>query len=120
MSDPSIQILPNDTAKDIDLKFTELGGYSITLIAYKNGCSDTMTRNVTSVDIKAEFYSPQSINQCAPVIVEFIDSSNNPNITKRFWDFGKGSTAQTGLITKHLLQNAKESETLKNGLTATI
>ena len=100
VNDPSITIIPNDTSKNVDLKFTALGRFTVTLVASKNGCSDTFKRNVTSVSIKAKFYSPQPVNQCAPVIVEFIDSSNNPNITKRYWDFGDGSFAQTGLITR--------------------
>jgi len=98
--DPSVQFAPHDSAKDVNVTFTQLGRFAISLVAFKNGCSDTITRNVTSVSIKAEFYSPQPINQCAPVIVEFIDSSNNPNITKRLWDFGDGEFAQTGNIVK--------------------
>lgn len=96
----SVLILPHDSAKDVQVKFTKLGRFPITLIAYKDGCTDTITRKITSVSIKAEFYSPSPVNQCAPVVVEFIDSSNNPNITKRFWDFGDGEVASTGRIVR--------------------
>lgn len=91
---------PSDTVKDVDVTFTRKGRFPITLIAIKGDCSDTITRNVTSVDIKAEFYSPQPVNQCAPVVVEFIDTSNNPNITKRIWSFGDGDEANTGAVNK--------------------
>jgi gliding motility-associated-like protein len=91
---------PDNTSSTVNVSFDTTGRFPISLIAFKGGCSDTITRKITSVDIKAEFYSPRPVNQCAPVVVEFIDTSNNPNITQRLWQFGDGSEANTGRISK--------------------
>lgn len=87
---------PDDTSKNVNVSFSREGTFPITLIAYKKTCSDTFTENLTVVDIRAAFYSPQPINQCAPAVVEFIDTSNNPNITQRIWSFGDGTVVNTG------------------------
>jgi len=89
-----VLFLPNDSAKDPTVVFNRLGRFPISLIAYKLGCSDTVTTNVNSIEVKANFFTNDSNSFCAPTVVNFI--ANGQNITRFNWNFGDGDSAITG------------------------
>jgi len=90
-----ISFSPNDTSKNPYLVINRLGRFPITLVAYKNGCSDTMTTNVTAVKVVAEYSSKDSNSFCAPVLVDF--ESTSTNVTSWNWKFGDGDSAVTNI-----------------------
>ncbi len=68
------------------------GYYDITLIAYKNICSDTLIIHnaVYAANVQADFtYSVNSA--CVPAIASFTDLSHDA--VSWFWDFGDGDTS---------------------------
>jgi len=88
-----ISFTPNDTSKNPFLVINRLGRFPVTMVAYKKGCSDTMTTNVTSVKVVAEYSSKDSNSFCAPVLVDF--ESTSANVTSWNWKFGDGDSAVT-------------------------
>ncbi|HEX5003425.1 MAG TPA: PKD domain-containing protein [Bacteroidia bacterium] len=71
---------------------TAPGTYSITLIAYAGGCSDTITHPavVTVPALNANFGYVQS-SDCFPITVTYTDSSTDA--VSWYWEFGDGTTS---------------------------
>ena len=74
--------------------FPTYGTYPVTLISEKGSfCADTIVKNVSLYDVKAEFAMPDTI--CKNTIIQFQDSStvNSTSINSWQWSFGSFSTS---------------------------
>lgn len=69
--------------------FPDTGLYSVTLIVYSNGCSDTLSRqDIITIHPPKPIFT--TVYDCAnPLTVQFIDQSHGDTWLK--WDFGDGS-----------------------------
>lgn len=87
------------------------GYYDITLIAYKNVCSDTMVvqNAVYAADVMAGF-SYVVNSACVPAVAQFTDSSHDA--VSWFWDFGDGDTSSLQNPAHTYLKNPTDSITL--------
>ena len=91
--------------KDAQAVFTDEGDYTVTLTVTDGGTMSTATHTVTVYPhSKPGFsYSPNSV--CGPQPVSFTGTAP-ASIVKWLWDFGDGSTAQTGnATTQHVYQS---------------
>ena len=88
----SVQFLPNKFAKEPNIIFTETGFFNIKLIAKYGTCADTFTTFIRAEDIIADFYSPDTVNFCAPKVVVFKNLTKGSPATSS-WTFGDGTTA---------------------------
>lgn len=72
--------------------YSTFGTFTVTLIAqYNTPCSDTVTYELTLVDVNADFNSVDSV--CLLSTINFSDSSsssNNNSLASWYWDFGDG------------------------------
>lgn len=74
--------------------FPDSGYYNITLVtSKKNTCFDTVTKQVRSVKIIADFSSNDTQNYCAPTNVLFTSTSKNADSLT--WYLGDGKTIRT-------------------------
>ncbi len=75
--------------------FTAVGKYTVQLIAFDTyGCTDTLTKkNLISINPlpKASFYMDDSFAVCAPLNVNFINTSTGSSFCT--WSFGDGATS---------------------------
>ncbi len=74
--------------------YTSTGTYTVSLIAItSNGCNDTINQPITVLSSSVTSTFSQSPNGCAPVTINFTNTSLGA--TGYVWNFGNGQTATT-------------------------
>ena len=84
--------------------YTDTGSYLVSLIVISDmGCSDTVTRTLSVSPQPEVHFSSNLTNGCAPLIVNFMDSSivMNGSITDWIWNFGDGNTSNSPIQVSH-------------------
>lgn len=87
------------TQTNPSIYYPDTGSFAVQLILSKDGCSDTLTRP-NFIQIKANPIANFGITRpdsCAPVLVQFTDSSTNAQggILAWSWDLGNNQTANS-------------------------
>jgi len=87
------------TQSNPSIYYPDTGSFDAQLILTKEGCSDTLTRS-NFIQIKAApkaHFGLTMPDSCAPVLVQFSDSSTNTqgNILSWSWDLGNNQTANS-------------------------
>jgi len=80
--------------------FPDTGTYPITLtVTDANGCTDDTTKNIRIVEpIQAAFVASDTFT-CAPVAIQFTDTSFNSTASSWQWDFGDNTAINDGTDT---------------------
>ncbi|MDP2174595.1 MAG: gliding motility-associated C-terminal domain-containing protein [Bacteroidota bacterium] len=122
------QISPSNISKDVSITFSKKGYYRIMLVGYGNAaCNDTIIRGVSVDDIKADFFSEDTINYCAPVIVRLnakqgsdiisykwqIDKTDVPNTSPNIGYLIKRNTGPEGIDVKLMVSGFACSDTIE-------
>lgn len=93
-NDPNVVFLTSKTIADPKITFKTAGNHTVGIIAkYNTSCRDTWELGITAYQVKANFYTPDSVSYCAPKLINFINTTNTPYLN--FWKFGDGDTAKT-------------------------
>ncbi len=103
------------TAKNPLTQYNDTGSYTIRLIAWSNGCNDTLIKN-KYISISPGIARFRPVYNCADrLTVTFIDSSVIPQTW--LWNFGDGNTsaAQNPVHTYSAVQNYTVTLTVTNG-----
>jgi gliding motility-associated-like protein len=122
------QISPSNTSKDVSISFSKKGYYRIMLVGYGTAaCNDTIIRGVRVDDIKADFFSDDTINYCAPVIVRLnarqgldiisykwqIDNEDVQNTSPNIGYLIKRNTGPEGIDVKLMVSGYACSDTIE-------
>jgi len=105
---------PLSTAQNPSHGYAVAGSYTVTLTAFSNTCSDSVTKSalITVSDVPIADFSGSPTGGTTPLTVSFSDlSSGNPSSWS--WDFGDGSPLST-------VQNPSHSYTTANTFTVTL
>jgi len=77
-----------------NVSFSAPGTYIITLTVFENGCSESYVDTVKVIPEPTLTYSPPLFSGCAPLTVQFSDSSfQDTCVTSVLWNFGDGITS---------------------------
>lgn len=72
--------------------YTDAGSYTVTLIALSGaGCADTTTATVVIDDVPTVGFNLQNAQGCAPLVVNF-NNTSTPGLQYQ-WNFGDGTTS---------------------------
>ncbi len=107
----AIEFLPNDTTKSPTIKVKKEGDYRVSLISIgKGGCTDTAARIIRVINPKPDFYTSDSVQFCAPVLVSFVPKAVR-FATEYRWYFGDGDTFTSNkpLNASHIYKNNTDS-----------
>jgi gliding motility-associated-like protein len=93
-SQPGANIITSATGGRAQILFPAPGHYNLRLVAFSpEGCSDTLTQSISVEHVKAEFFSMDTANACAPAYVSFTVRRNGAD--SFYWSFGDGETLVT-------------------------
>ncbi|MBS3915940.1 MAG: gliding motility-associated C-terminal domain-containing protein [Bacteroidetes bacterium] len=90
-ADPSIIFTPSRFVATPTIRFTKPGTWKIGQIINNGSCYDTFYNWFTIYDVKADFYTPDSISYCAPRLINFVNTTNSTFYN--YWKFGDGDSA---------------------------
>lgn len=86
-------IKPLDSA-NYEISFNKAGKYTLMLLASRNGsCFDTARQTVDVIDLRASFAAKDTQLSCAPVMVQFVNTSLNAD--SLYWITGDGLQKDT-------------------------
>lgn len=84
----------SSTDSNPTVTFPDSGTYTILQTVKKaGGCVDTVSHTITIERPVASFYSPQTLYNCAPALVQYVSTSAGYDTL--VWDFGDGSMLRT-------------------------
>ena len=87
----SIQTSTSQTVPNIT--YNAPGIYPVTLIAFQNGCNDTITKNIEIYENPIAAVDPLIAVGCDPLTVNFINSSTAASNISYFWNFSDGTSS---------------------------
>ncbi|MBC7865188.1 MAG: PKD domain-containing protein [Bacteroidia bacterium] len=88
-ANPSTSSAQNPT----NIVYNQAGIFPVSLTVSENGCTETFVDSVEVYPIPVADFNASPITGCAPLFVQFYDSSTVETPATFFWDFGDGFTS---------------------------
>jgi gliding motility-associated-like protein len=86
--------IPSSTSQTVpNITYNAPGIYPVTLIAFQNGCNDTITKIIEIYENPVASVEPLIAVGCDPFSISFINSSTAASNLSYFWNFSDGTTS---------------------------
>ncbi len=109
-SDTAVHFIPSATATQPQIFVTHPGNYWISMKSLRPGCSDSASVSFRTEFVSADFFTPDTLNYCAPVQVNFFALPSDA--INYIWDFdGININTRDTQISYFYLQNAGSPDT---------